>query len=62
MSGADTAPEAHADCVSVNTELDLAPDEPVTSCPRTEGDEGTLVNTFVCSVSLSEPTGLCTLL
>lgn len=46
--------------VSVNTELDLALDEPVTSCSRMEDDEGTPVNMLICSISLIEPTGLCT--
>lgn len=46
--------------VSVNTEMYLASREPVTSCSRTEGDEGTLVNIVIWSVSLIEPTGLCT--
>lgn len=42
MSSADTVAEARADCASVNRELDSASDAPVSSCSRTEGDEGTL--------------------
>lgn len=43
MSNAGTAAKASADCASVDAEPDFAPDAPVTSYSRTEGDEGRLV-------------------